>query len=119
MISIKLPLPPSTNNLYCNRRGGKGYGRIKTQAYRRWQLDADQWLLAQWRRLGRPQIAGGCEIRIRLPKVRGDISNRIKAAEDFLVSRLITSDDKNNRKVSVEVDPGLADFCVIELREAA
>ena len=115
---IRLPVPPSTNALYANRKRGKGYGRIKTGGYRQWLADADSWLLAQWHALPTHSVSGSCSIAIRVPKVRGDISNRIKAAEDFLVSRLITSDDSNNRKVSIEVDDRLTTYCEIEVRAA-
>src|SRR5688572_22586749 len=112
---IRLPVPPSTNALYANRRRGKGYGRIKTAGYRAWLEDADKWLLMQWRELEPKSVTGKCNVTIRLPKLRGDASNRIKAPEDFLVSRCITSDDKHNRKVSVEIDERLTSFCEIEV----
>lgn len=115
---IRLPVPPSVNALYANRKRGRGYGRVKTGGYRQWIADADKWLLAQWRGLETHSVSGPCAIAIRVPKLRGDISNRIKAAEDFLVSRLITSDDSNNRKVSIEVDEKLTTYCEIDVRAA-
>ncbi len=99
---FRLPIPPSSNNLFANK---KGCGRIKTRAYTAWLKEADAWYYLQ--RLNQQQpIAGPIELHIRLPQIRGDASNRIKAAEDYLVSRKLTGDDKNNRKVTVEIDPG-------------
>ena len=51
--------------------------------------------------------------------MRGDCSNRLKAAEDYLVSRDITADDKHNWKVSVERDPAIEKgFCEIQVEAA-
>lgn len=116
---IRLPVPPSVNALYANRRGGKGYGRIKTAGYRTWLADADKWLLTQWRGLQPKSITGPCNVTIRIPKVRGDASNRTKAAEDYLVSRCITGDDKHNRKVSIEIDERLSSYCEVEVTPAS
>jgi hypothetical protein len=104
-----LPVPPSVNALYGNRRKGtKGPGRYKTAAYRNWLRIADSYLLGQKRPWASgpsrvEQMTGPLEIRIRLPlKARGDVSNRIKAIEDYLVSREITGDDRHNWRVSIE-----------------
>lgn len=107
---LRLPTPPSVNSLYYNRKGGKGRGRIKTPAYRKWLAEADGWYLTQKRQV-QPQ-SGRLSIEIRLPSIRGDATNRIKAAEDYLVSRGITGDDRHNHKVSVEIVPKL-DCCEI------
>ena len=107
---LRLPTPPSVNALYYNRKNGKGRGRVKTPAYCKWLAEADGWYLMQKRQI-QPQ-SGRLSIEIRLPSIRGDASNRIKAAEDFLVSRGITGDDRHNHKVSVEIVPEL-DCCEI------
>ena len=110
---IRLPVPPSTNAMYFNRKYGKGRGRIKTPAYRKWLVEADGWYLEQKRRLIHPPRVP-LSIKIMLPKIRGDASNRIKAAEDYLVSRGITGDDRHNHEVSVKIVPEL-DCCVISI----
>lgn len=103
MIILRLPIPPSVNGLYFNR--GKSGGRGKTSNYRRWIKEADQWFMMQKHKLrGVTPITGKCDVAFRLPKIVGDASNRIKAAEDYLVSRNITGDDKNNHRVSIEID---------------
>lgn len=111
MIVLRLPVPPSTNNLFLNIRRG----RAKSRAYRDWLAEADKWFLTQKR--GLVSIIGPRTLEIKLPKIRGDASNRIKAAEDYLVSRGITGDDKNNRKVSVEIDESL-DCCEVTIKPA-
>lgn len=116
---IRLPVPPSTNALYANRRRGKGYGRIKTSSYHRWTADADKWLLTQWQAIKPHTVTGPCALAIRLPKIRGDASNRIKCVEDYLVSRAITGDDKHNRKVSIEIDERLSSFCEVTVTPAS
>ena len=97
-MKITLPLPPSTNHLYANVRG---IGRVKTVRYKQWIKAADGYLLAQKRDL--TPIAGPVELTVFInPKTRGDTSNRIKAAEDYLVSRELTDDDIHTWKVSCE-----------------
>ena len=109
-IKIHLPVPPSVNALYYNNKSRKGPGRIKTRTYRKWIAEADGWYLTQKRHI-KPS-SGPLEIKIRLPKIRGDATNRIKAAEDYLVSRRITGDDRHNHEVSVKIVPSL-DCCEI------
>jgi hypothetical protein len=116
---LKLPIPPSINAAYGNNKRGRGKGRYKTKVYKDWLIEADQWAWAQWRKLD--IVTGPAMVCIKLPmKMRGDISNRIKVAEDFLVSRGLTCDDKNHRFVgamrSVDVPDGQ---CEIIVRPAA
>jgi hypothetical protein len=60
-------------------------------------------------------LSGQIELSIQLPhNLRGDISNRVKLIEDFLVSRAITADDRFNARVIVE--RAGVDCCVVELR---
>jgi crossover junction endodeoxyribonuclease RusA len=97
-MKLLLPLPPSVNAMY---RNVAGVGRVKTHEYRAWLKKADAYLLMQKREL--LPLNGQIIVAIKVPKgTRGDISNRIKAAEDFLVSRQITGDDRHNVKVSIE-----------------
>ena len=114
MIRLELPVPPSVNSLYYNRKSGRGRGRIKTPAYRQWLAEADKWFLLQKRGI-KPLVAQPLKLTIRLPaSVRGDSSNYIKAPEDYLVSREITADDKNNWEVTVTKDKTL-NCCVIDI----
>lgn len=114
-IVLELPLPPSVNAAFANRRRGKGRGRIKTRAYRSWIDQADRHLLMQKRGLPREPILGQLRLEINVPaSMRGDISNRIKLVEDFLVSRDITADDKNNWEVLIKRDKSIT-CCVVKI----
>jgi crossover junction endodeoxyribonuclease RusA len=97
-VILLFPIPPSSNNLYANSEYG---GRFKSKKYKAWLKSADRYYWMQKAKI--KPVFGACVIRIKVPqKMRGDISNRIKALEDYLVSRKITGDDKNNSKVSIE-----------------
>lgn len=112
---LHLPLPPSVNEAYGNNSRGKGRGRFKTKVYRQWLKDADAYLLSQKR--GLVPVHGPAMVVIKLPmSMRGDVSNRIKISEDFLVSRGLTSDDSKNVFVgairSADVERGLCQIVV-------
>ena len=107
---LRLPVPPSVNALYFNRKGGKGRGRIKTPAYRSWLAEADGWYLTQKRNI--QKVGGPCSVEVHIPRTRGDANNYLKATCDYLVSRNITDDDKFHVKVSIEVVAEL-DCCEI------
>jgi Holliday junction resolvase RusA-like endonuclease len=108
-ITLHLPVPPSVNGLYFNL---PGRGRVRTRAYREWVRNADAHLMAQKRPAAR--LTGPLELLIKIPRyLRGDISNRIKALEDYLVSREITGDDRHNARVVIE-RADVAD-CEVEL----
>ena len=107
---IRLPTPPSVNSLYFNRKYGKGRGRIKTPAYRKWLAEADRWLLLQKKDI--KKVSGECSVEIRMPRTRGDANNYTKATCDYLVSRELTDDDKWHIKVSIEFVRGM-DCCEI------
>lgn len=110
MILLRLPIPPSVNSLYFNRKSGIGRGRIPTPAYRKWLAEADKWFLMQKR--GLKKVEGPCSVEIRIPPGRYDAGNMTKAPQDFLVSRELTDDDKFHVKVSVEIVAEL-DCCEI------
>lgn len=113
MIVLRLPVPPSVNNLYSNR---PGRGRYKTSAYRRWIVEADGWYMTQ-KPLRLPSIIGPYTASIRIPEdTRGDIDNRGKAILDYLVRVALTSDDKMCRKIEIERAP--LDCCEITVRPA-
>lgn len=85
---IRLPVPPSTNNLFANGRNG---GRFKTQAYKQWLRVAGYTLLAQ-----RPEKhSGPVEITIHAPhNARRDLGNFEKPLSDLLVEHRIITDDR-------------------------
>jgi Holliday junction resolvase RusA-like endonuclease len=113
---FRLPIPPSQWALYGHRRNGKGL--FKTQKYVAWLKDADAWYLVQ-RLQQREPVRGKAKVEIRLPKIRGDVSNRIKAIEDWMVKRGLTDDDRHNIEVTAKIDAGLEmQECWIEVKEA-
>lgn len=101
MIKLDLPIPPSTNNLYFN--AGRGGGRRVTPEYTRWRWGAYVALKEHDFRSFEGAILGPYKLTILLPQnFRGDCSNRIKSAEDFLVEQRVTPDDRHCVKVSAE-----------------
>lgn len=112
-IELRLPVPPSVNAMYGNNKSGRGRGRYPTKAYKQWLALAEACALSQKKNWVGKEITGPAKLDIRLPmSTRGDVTNRIKATEDFIVSLGITSDDRNNHKVSIERDPKV-DCCVV------
>lgn len=99
MTTICLPLSPTTNHLFAGR--GRRY---RSQEYEAWITEAGLELKRQ-----RPSPCHGrvsLSFEVEEPKTarRQDISNRLKAAEDLLVShRIIQGDDQRFvRKITLE-----------------
>jgi Holliday junction resolvase RusA-like endonuclease len=95
---VRLPVPPSVNNLFSNKRGGGG--RFITPKYRAWRNEAGTLL-----NIARPIKFGGIpvELAIYIPeKTRGDLSNRIKALEDLIVAHGLINDDRQVKRILVE-----------------
>ena len=94
---IELPLPISLNNAYANRKpfGATGPstfrgGRYPTREHVAWKKAAG-WELTLAKP---PKFSGPYKLKIMVPdKMRGDVSNRIKLAEDLLVENGVTPDD--------------------------
>jgi Holliday junction resolvase RusA-like endonuclease len=88
---IALPMPPTTNNLFC----GNGKLRYKSSEYKSWVRNAGNCLNAQ-----RPPLMAGkvtilIEVEEPKTKIRQDVANREKAVTDLLVShRVIQGDDQ-------------------------
>ena len=80
--------PPSTNNLFA----GNGKRRYRTKAYEAWAKQAGWEINAQ----PHGKIAGRVTLDIAVQRLRStsDITNRIKSAEDLLVSLGIIEDDR-------------------------
>lgn len=113
-ITLDLPLPTSVNELFvpaAGRKRGSGRQRVKTPQYRAW-LDAAGWAV-------KPQLqAQGAGIMPDTPTFgrhwaiwvrlnidhQGDVTNRIKSLEDFLVGWSITTGDQWNDRCLVERD---------------
>ena len=88
---VWLPMPPSTNNLYANRKGG---GRCTTSSYRRWKGEADSLVM-----ISGPRRAFDAPVNVTVeltpgPRSRSsDGDNRLKAVLDCLVRLGVLIDD--------------------------
>lgn len=111
--TLRIPVPPSVNGAYVNKRGGGG--RFKSNRYTAWIESANKHYMTQ-KRATKP-VRGPYEAKIRLPQdMRGDVDNRTKLLLDYLVRLELTDDDKHCAKLTVERDPGLAGECVVTIR---
>ena len=104
MLSFSLPLAPSTNSAFANRKGGRGFGRVKSGRYRAWVKQADAFYLYQ--RLGQEKpVVGPYTCKMIFPsRMRGDLDNRSKLILDWMVRRGLTPDDKHLRGLVLERD---------------
>ena len=88
MIELRLPLPPSTNNLYIS----VGKKRIVSPKYRAWREEAGEMLIAQKPR----SVLGDYDLWLYVEwpdKRKRDLDNAIKAVSDLLVSHQLVEDD--------------------------
>lgn len=86
-MEIRLPFPPSTNNLYLNARKG----RVLSPEYRAWKEQAGWELKAQ----NLQPFTERAIIHIDIDDTRqGDCANREKAVVDLLVSHGILKGDQ-------------------------
>lgn len=113
MISLTLPIPPSLNNMFGNKKVGKG--RYKTKPYTDW---IDRALIA----IRNAGVTPEKKIKffklvIFLPaKMRGDGDNRPKGIFDILKRAKIIVDDRYCRGSTWDFRDDIPiDFCVIEL----
>lgn len=83
--------PPSLNNIYANI---PGRGRVKSGRYKVWRSAAGWDIKAA---IGPSFETYSCPVLLDLtvekPRVRSDISNRIKAVEDLLTEMGVIADD--------------------------
>lgn len=115
---VDLPLPPSNNALFVEAAGrvrGSGRQRVKTPAYKGWLTDAGYLLNIAAARAGVKldvddkkdarafPVNWGIWIRADVDH-QSDITNRIKATEDLLVSRKLTCGDQWDDRCTVERD---------------
>src|SRR4249919_1934508 len=92
MLTLTLPVAPSANNAFPNRKGGKG--RFKSAKYRAWIKQADAHYVLQKLQHETP-IRGQYICGMIFPQaLKGDLDGRAKLILDWMVSRGLTSDDK-------------------------
>lgn len=100
MITLSLPYPPSANRLWRAVQGRN----IKSREYRDWMIEAYASVL---RSLGRPphKILGPYRMTLvadRPDKRRRDLSNLLKATEDFLTYCGAIEDDSNATSILMQ-----------------
>jgi len=98
MLTLLLPFPPTTNNLFAN--AARGRGRFPTRQYKAWRERA----AVAIRRQAPEPIKGAVELNIQLGRPdrrRRDLSNYIKALEDALVQHGLIEDDSMVQTLSV------------------
>ena len=112
MLSLTLPRPPSVNSMYATN--WKTKQRFKSKKYGAWIKEAQALLLTQ---MPVEVFAGEVTIDIFVSKTnrKEDISNRIKAVEDFLVSSKIIQDDSLVTSISCTWDSDLENECCINI----
>ena len=99
-IVLDLPVPTSTNALWIAR----GKRRVKSKQYLAWQEQADVTCIANRQFPRHRKITGHYEMSLLVDRTqtKGDLSNKIKALEDWLVSRDIVRDDVDCQRLSAE-----------------
>src|SRR5262249_29623471 len=111
MITVALPMPPSTNALYSTYKGR----RVKSKVARRWAQDAAWQIKIP---AGRLRIQGPGAVSLVLPlEMNGDADNRLKAVLDAVVASGVCEDDRHCFGINVE-RTGESDQAVITLRAA-
>jgi Holliday junction resolvase RusA-like endonuclease len=114
MLELTLPRPPSVNGMYATNFKTKR--RFKSKKYSEWLLASEAALMTQ--RL--EGFLGPIQVDIAVGKQdkrKEDISNRIKAVEDFLVSHKIIEDDSLITRVSAWWDKKIEGCLVIIKQE--
>lgn len=96
-VLVRLPVPPSTNNLFVNLAKG---GRATSKRYADWQTQAG-WVLRQ-----RPQNSFGqmqVEVKIWVPRSnRRDVDNFAKGILDLLTKHKVYNDDRQVQRLTIE-----------------
>lgn len=88
--SVRVAMPPSLNTAYHNI---PGRGRVLSKVAKAWKKDHDDLIALSLRRFDCPVVL---ELTFHLgTSFRGDLSNRIKFAEDSLKSAGVITDDNH------------------------
>jgi Holliday junction resolvase RusA-like endonuclease len=100
-ITLILPLPPSINKAWVPIRTRTGAKLIKRAASKTWANSA-RWEVSIQRE--QRQIAVPFEAIIELPKMRGDVDNRVKQLLDACQAGGAITNDKLCQRLVVEHD---------------
>ncbi len=99
MLTLRLPFPPTTNNLFFNLPGRRG-GRAPSKGYKAWKERA----AVAIRQQAPVPVPGPVMLSIvlgRPDRRRRDLSNYLKALEDALVQHGLIDDDSMVQTLSV------------------
>lgn len=105
-IVLALPCPPSANNLFFNRRGGKG--RSRSPEYLNW-LELAGWHLKQHRQS--PINGPVCVSIVVQENVRRDLDGYPKAVLDLLVAHRLIPDDRCKYVREIRIAWGKIEGC--------
>lgn len=118
MIVVRVPFPPTTNNLFLN----VGKRRVPTKSYRAWRELAGVHIDNQM--IGQQPITGPYHMVLELdrPDRRArDVTNYAKAVEDSLVLSRAIRDDSDALSVMLKWSdrvPGKGAECRVEIEDA-
>ena len=103
MLTLQLPFPPTTNNLFVNQRGGRG-GRFPSKSYKAWRGRA----AVAIRRQAPEPIKGPVMVNLQFGRPdcrRRDLDNYSKAPLDALVQHGLIEDDSMVQALSMAWGP--------------
>ncbi len=115
-MTYDLPIPPSSNNMFFNT----GRGRAITPEYKAWREEAGLML----RRQKPVAFVGRASLPIEIDEAAcsasSDVTNRVKAVEDLLVSHGILRDDSRKyvKTVTSSWETGIG-ACRVTVKDAA
>jgi Holliday junction resolvase RusA-like endonuclease len=98
-VIITLPLPPSVNGLFAGMQR-----RHLSPEYKAWRIEAGYELNLQRPRKCLGKVALAFEVREPPTRRAEDLSNRLKACEDLLVSHGIIEGDSQHFVRHIELD---------------
>ena len=114
---LLLPIPPSVNNLFVNKRTG---GRVKAAAYKAWLAEA-WWEIKLQRPPHHPPLVTCLRVLIEAPLGQNrDLDNALKPILDALVKMGVIADDSlvdDLRIVRARADASgaIAQMCTVSL----
>lgn len=107
-MTFDLPMPPTSNSMFSTVIIKGKSRRITTRGYKAWREAAGDSLARQYAAMGAPSLHRPIALLIRVGlNYTGDISNRIKAVEDLLVSALDMPDDRYIERIVIERDQSI------------
>lgn len=111
---IRLPMPPSVNDMYFNNKNARGRGRVPSKLYEKWKIDAGWELKAQHVKPTEGQV----HIKIDLDDTRrGDADNRAKPVLDLLVSHGIIKNDSKKFVQRVSIGWEAVSGCRVSIQQ--